>query len=59
MLGLSNIFSVFLYDTKTANLKILFAQRFKVQRNNHHLLNKFIIYKFNQYIALNVENYSF
>ncbi len=42
---------------EAANLRILFAQGFDVQTADHDLLNKLVIYRFNQYRALNAEDY--
>lgn len=48
-----------LYIPEVNNQKILFYPRFDIQTADYDLLNKYVIYKFNQYIAINIEDYSF
>ena len=57
MAGLLSISSALSHDPETAYLKILFAQGFNIQTADHDLLNKFVIHRFNQYAALDAEDY--
>lgn len=46
MTSLSSVLSNFLDNSKTTNLKVLFAQGFNIKIADHDLINKFIISKF-------------
>lgn len=59
MAGPSSISSALLHNQEVANLKILFAQGFDIRTADHDLLNKLVIYKFNQYRACNAEDYMY
>lgn len=59
MLGFLNILSTFLHNFKPNNLKILFDNNIDIETTDHNIFNKYIIHKFNQYIAINAKNYSF
>lgn len=59
MLGLLNIRSALLYDPKVYDFKILFGLSFNSQEVHYNLLNKYVIYKINQYQIINIKNYSF
>lgn len=54
----SSIISIFLHDLKVNNYNILFKSSFDIQETDKDLLNKYIIYKFNQYTAMNIEYWS-
>lgn len=47
-----------MYDSEVQDLKILFGLRFNVQKADNDLLNKYVVYKVNQYRAMNIEDYS-
>lgn len=59
MTGLLSVLSIIskLHDSETVNLKALFAQRFNVEITDHDLINKFVLHRFNQYVALNTKDY--
>lgn len=59
MAGLSGIRSIFSYNLEVYNFKILFRPSFNFQEADYNLLNKYIIYKVNQYQAINIKNYGF
>ncbi len=58
MAGPSSIKSIFSYDSEVYNFKILFRSSLNIQETNYNLLNKYVIYKINQYQAINIEDYS-
>ena len=58
MAHLSSIKSAFLYNPKVHNFIIFFGTSFNIQKANDNLFNKYVVYKINQYIAMNIENYS-
>lgn len=62
MADLSNIPNAFshtlFHNYEVINLRILFAQAFDIQTTDYDLLNKFVIHRFNQYNAVNTEDYS-
>ena len=45
-------------DQEAADLKILFGPSFNIQIADLDLLNKYVIYKFNQYATVNTKDYS-
>lgn len=55
--SVSSIFSES-YKPKTNNIKAFFVQEFNIITIGYDLINKFIIYKFYQYAAANVEDFS-
>ena len=57
MAGPSSISSALSNDAKVINPKILFGHSFDIQKADNDLLNKYVIYKFNQYAEMNVEDY--
>lgn len=57
---LCTILHIFLYDQKVYDLKIFFCLCFDIQTILYYdLLNKYVIYKFNQYTIKNIKDYSF
>ncbi len=58
MAGLSSIRSALLYDPEVHNFKILFGPSYNIQEANYNLLNKYIVYKVNQYQAIDIKDYS-
>lgn len=46
-----------LHDPEINNLKILFECKFNFQKADNNLLNKYAIYKFNQYAEINIKDY--
>lgn len=54
----SSIPSTTSQNSKTNNLKTLFAHGLNLQTMDHGLINNFILHWFNQYIAMNLENWS-
>ena len=58
MAGPSSIRSAFSHDPEVHDFKILFGPSFNVQEANYNLLNKYVVYKVNQYRAMNIEDYS-
>lgn len=58
MVDLLSIRSIFLHDSKVYNFKIFFGPNFDIQEAYYNLLNKYVIYKFNQYKVMNIKNYS-
>lgn len=58
MANSSYISSTPLHDSKT-DLKIFFNNNIDIKTINYDLFNKYAIYIFNQYIAINTKNYSF
>ncbi len=59
MVGTSNNKSMFLYNLKVYNFKILFEPSLNIQEADYNLFNKYIVYKVKQYQAMNIEDYSF
>ncbi|MCJ1344272.1 hypothetical protein MMC31_002475 [Peltigera leucophlebia] len=55
----SSIRSAFSHDPEVHDFKILFGPSFNVQEADYDLLNKYVVYKVNQYRAMNIEDYSF
>ena len=58
MVGLSNNQSAFLHNPEVHNFKILFRTSFNIQEADYNLLNKYVIYKINQYQIININGYS-
>ena len=58
MLRLPIILSILLHNLEINNLTIFFGPNFDVQIADFDLLNKYVIYKFNQYTVGNIEDYS-
>lgn len=54
----SSIKNAFLHNLKVCNFQFFFRPSFNVQKTDYNLLNKYIIYKVNQYQAMNIKNYS-
>lgn len=54
----SSILNAPLHDPK-ADLKILFNNSIEIERTDYDILSKYIIWKFNQYAAVNTKDYSF
>lgn len=48
-LSILNVFSEY-HDLKTIDLKVIFIQRFNILTLDFNLINKFIIYRFNQQV---------
>ena len=46
-----------LQDRKTANLTISLDNSINIETTDHDILNKYAIYKFNQYTAINAKDY--
>lgn len=59
MASLLSIKTIFLHDLEVHNFKIFFKLNFKIQETNYNLLNKYILYKVNQYQVINIEDYRF
>lgn len=57
MADFSYILNILLHNANTANLKFFFIQRFNIKIIDYNLINKFVLYKFNQYATLNTEDY--
>lgn len=59
MTGALSISSIFIksHNSKITNLKTLFAQGFNIKTVDYNLINKFVIYRLNQYPALNAKDY--
>lgn len=47
-----------LYKFK-ANLKIFFDNNIDIKTTDHNIFNKYVIYKFNQYLTINTKNFRF
>lgn len=58
MVGSSNIKSLFLYGPKVHDFTTLFEHNFNVQEADDNLLNKYAIYKVNEYQVMNIEDYN-
>lgn len=58
MSGPSNIPSASLHNFK-AYLKFLFNNNIDIEITNHSIFNKYIIYKFNSYVIVNIKDYNF
>lgn len=58
MLGSLKILSTFLYNHNAANLKKFFVQQFNFQIIDYNIINKYIIYKINQYTTANIKDFS-
>lgn len=62
MVGLSSILSIHshnsFYDYKATNLKASFAYKFQFQTTDYNIINKYVIHKFNLYIAANNKDFS-
>ena len=58
MAGPSKIRSVLSHDPEVHNFKIFFGPSFNIQKANYNLLNKYVVYKVNQYWVINIEDYS-
>ena len=50
--------SVFSHNLKVHDFNALFELSFNIQKADYNLLNKYVIYKVNQYQAINIEDYS-
>lgn len=59
MTGLSSVSSTLLHDQEDDNFKTLFACSLDILIADHDLFNKFVIYKFTQYIITNTEDFCF
>lgn len=61
MVDTSNILSVYSYipsqNYKATNFKLFFVQEFNIRTTDYILFNKWVIYSFNQYIALNTKDF--
>lgn len=58
MTGFSSIRSALLHNLEVYNFKILFGPSLNIQEVDYDLLNKYVVYKVNQYQAINIEDYS-
>ncbi len=59
MAGPSRIKSALSYDPEVHDFKVLFGPSFNVQEADYDLLNKYVVYKANEYRVMNIEDYSF
>ena len=50
--------SVFLQNSKTANLKIFFDNNIAIETIDINTLNKYAIHQFNKYAAANTKDYN-
>lgn len=57
MSALLSILSALLQNHEADNIKILFVKGFNIQIADHVLLNKWVIYRVNKYIAINIKDY--
>lgn len=57
MTSFSIISSIPLHNPK-AHLKIFFDNSIDIKTTNYNIFHKYTIHKFNQYAAINTENYS-
>ena len=53
-----SILSASLHNLEVNNLNILFSPNFDIQTADFDLFNKYVIYKFNQYVVGNIKDYS-
>lgn len=47
-----------MHNLEIQNFKIFFGLNFNVQEVDYDLLNKYVVYKINQYQVMSIENYS-
>lgn len=50
--------NIYIHNTKTTNLEVLFAQRSNIKTADNDLINKCIIHRFNHYKAFNTPDWS-
>ena len=58
MAGPSSTRSAFSHDPEVHDFNALFEPSFNVREADYNLLNKYVVYKVNQYRAMNIEDYS-
>lgn len=59
MAGPSSIRSAFMHDSEVHNFKSSFRPSFNFQKADYNLFNKYVVYKVNQYQAINIKDYNF
>ena len=50
--------SAFLHDSNVHDFKTIFEPSFNIQEVDYNLLNKYVVYKVNQYRVINIGDYS-
>lgn len=53
-----SVMSAFLHNYNTINQKNFFVQGFNFETMDRNIINKYVIYKFNKYIAANTKHFS-
>lgn len=53
-----NILNALLYNLEAINLKIFLNNDINIKTNNHNNFNKYMTYRYNQYITVNAQDYN-
>lgn len=57
MANLSSIKSTFFYNLEVHDYRILIRHSFNIKESDYDILNKYVIYKANEYQAINIKDY--